>query len=98
MREGRFGQWADFLFLPTHYLLVLALFFKSRDNLIAQKLGPHIGTIFSIDMMSCTEMESAPAPGREKVELIFPAELIASFTQCVVSYLCSGCPFARSAA
>ena len=24
------------------YLLVLALFFKSRDNLIAQKLGPHI--------------------------------------------------------
>ena len=42
--RGRAGSVSGltFCFLPTHYLLVLALFFKSRDNLIAQKLGPHI--------------------------------------------------------
>ena len=42
MRGRELGQWPDVLFLPTHYLLPLALFFRSRDSLIAQKLGPHI--------------------------------------------------------
>ena len=46
-------------------------------------------------MVSCTEIGLRPLRVERQVELIFPAELIASFTQCVVSYLCTRVSFCQ---
>ena len=45
--------------------------------------------------MSCPEISLCPFGVERQVELVFPAELIASFTQCVVAYLCTRVSFCQ---
>ena len=50
-------------------------------------------TVFSVDVMSRTEISLCPFRIERQVELVFPAELVAGFAQCIVANLCSRMAF-----
>ena len=72
--------------------------FKFLADTHGTKLGPHIITVFPVQMVSGLVVFQSPLGVESQVELVFPTEFVTGFAQGIVPNRGTGWPLAISAA